>query len=232
MGKRISFCSNIRTKSYRSITLFEALNSIRTNIYGKQIEDIRRRLANGNIQSYCAKKKQLPAHIFTGIAYGNRYKFDISGYTSLMVVDIDRLEDIVATKEQLIYDKYVISVWESPSGKGLKALFYVEYTGAVNPNDIWIMHEYCAFPQIASYLSTEYGIKIDQTGADINRLCFVSSDPDIHLKKEFEPFPVRISINKTQIWNIRANYYYRNKQIRSCVTEMKRISRLLNADTN
>ena len=63
LNKRISFCPNIQTKSYRSITLFEALNSIRTNTYAKQINNIRRLLRNNDIQSYRAKKKQLPAYI-------------------------------------------------------------------------------------------------------------------------------------------------------------------------
>ena len=94
LNKRISFCPNVQAKSYKSITLFEALNSIRTNIYEKRISNIRRLLINNNIQSYKAKKKQLPAYIFSGIAFGNRYKFDISGYTSLIVVDIDKLENI------------------------------------------------------------------------------------------------------------------------------------------
>ena len=41
LNKRISFCPNIRTKSYQPITLFDALNSIRTNVYGEQIKNIR-----------------------------------------------------------------------------------------------------------------------------------------------------------------------------------------------
>lgn len=47
LNKRISFCPNIRTKSYQPITLFDALNSIRTNVYGEQIKNIRKLLHNG-----------------------------------------------------------------------------------------------------------------------------------------------------------------------------------------
>ena len=126
LNKRISFCPNIRTKSYQPITLFDALNSIRTNVYGEQIKNIRRLLHNGNFQSYKSKKKQLPSYIFSGIAYGARHKFDISGYTSLMVVDIDKLENLEFTKTQLKLDQHIICVWTSPSGNGLKALFYLD----------------------------------------------------------------------------------------------------------
>lgn len=224
LNKRISFCPNIQTKSYRSITLFEALNSIRTNTYAKQISNIRRLLRNNDIQSYRAKKKQLPAYIFTGIASGNRYKFDISGYTSLIVVDIDKLETIELIKSQLKSDRHVISVWTSPSGNGLKALFNVEYANPLNDEEIWVLHEYCAFPQIENYLSTNYGIQVDRTGADITRLCFVSSDSDIHLKREFEPFIIDITLTSKQIWNIKTKYYYGRKEVRNAVISIKRVS--------
>ena len=228
----ISLCPNIRTKSYQIITLFEALNNIRKATYEKQVANMRRLLSNGNICSYRAKKKQLPSYIFTGIAYGKRYKFDISGYTSLIVIDIDKLADINLVKSQLLLDGHVISMWESPSGKGLKALFYIDYMEPVNADNIWIAHEHCAFQQIAAYLYEKYSIPVDKTGADIARLCFVSSDPNIHLKKEFEPFKVHIDLTKKQIWKIRAKYYYGNKDRCKAIAEMKRISKLTNSNVD
>ncbi|WP_302612120.1 BT4734/BF3469 family protein [uncultured Muribaculum sp.] len=234
LNKLISFCPNVQAKSYKSISLFEALNSIRIGNYEKQIGNIRRLLTNNNIQSYRAKKKQLPAYIFSGIAFGNRYKFDISGYTSLIVVDIDKLENIELVKSQLKSDCHVISVWMSPSGNGLKALFYVEYASPIKEEDIWVLHEHCAFPQIENYLLTKYSIQVDQTGADITRLCFVSSDSDIHLKREFESFNIDITLTSKQIWNIKRKYYYGRKNVRNAVITMRELSnRSLNSfDTN
>ena len=231
LSKRISFCSNIRTKNYRSITLFEALNSIRTNVFYSRINKIQKYLSSENNKSYREKKKQLPAFIFAGIAYGERHKFDISGYTHLLIVDIDKLENSELAKSLLVSDEYVLAVWASPSGNGLKALFYVEFEEITKPEDFWILHEYCAFPQISKYLSEKYAIQIDQSGADITRLCFVSADSNIHLKKEFEPFRVQTTLNKKQIWKIRAQYYYGSKNIRKDVAEMKRLSKLLNSET-
>lgn len=234
LNKRISFCPNVQAKSYKSISLFEALNSIRTGNYEKQIGYIRRLLINNSIQSYKAKKKQLPAYIFSGIAFGNRYKFDISGYTSLIVVDIDKLENIELVKSQLKSDCHIISVWMSPSGNGLKALFYVEYASQIKEENIWVLHEHCAFPQIENYLLTKYSIQVDRTGADITRLCFVSSDSDIHLKREFEPFTVDITLTSKQIWNIKRKYYYGRKNVRNAVIAMTELSnrRLNSFDTN
>ena len=206
------------------MTLFDALNSIRIKIYEKQIGNIRRLLSKNNIQSYRAKKKQLPSYIFTGIVFGERYKFNISGYTSLIVVDIDKLENIELVKSQLKSDRHVICVWTSPSGNGLKALFYLEYATPAKEEDTWVLHEHCAFPQIANYLSTNYGIQVDKTGADITRLCFVSSDSEIHLKREFEPFTIDITLTSEQICNIKAKYYNGRKDVRNAVIAMKGFS--------
>lgn len=207
------------------MTLFEALNSIRTQVYEKQVTNIRELYSKGNIASYRAKKKQLPAFVFSGILFDTRYKFDISGYTSLLIIDIDKLDDIEATISVLKSDIHIISVWKSPSGNGLKALLYLEYSDAIENENIWIFHEHCAFPQISNYFAEKYDINIDKTGADIARMCFVSSDSQIHLKREFEPFTIAPNLNKKQIWKIRAKYYYGSKDVRKAISEMKRISR-------
>lgn len=225
LNKRISFCPNARAKSYRTITLFDALNSIRTQVYENQIAIIRELSATGSIISCHAKKKQLPSFVFSGQLFDTRYKFDISGYTSLLIIDIDQIDDIEATISILKSDIHIVSVWRSPSGKGLKALLHLEYTEPIDNENIWIVHEYCAFPQVANYLAEKYSIQVDKTGADITRLCFVSSDPEIHLKRKFEPFPVTPNLNKKQIWEIKRKYYYGKKDVRDAIIEMKQIAK-------
>lgn len=92
----------------------------------------------------------------------------------------------------------------------------------VDSENIWVMHEHCAFPQIATYLYENYGIQADKTGADIVRLCYVSSDSNIHLKKYFEPFKVHITLSNKQIHKIRGKYYYAKKERCKAFLEMKR----------
>ena len=69
LNKRISLCLDIHAKSYHSILLFDALNSIRTGKYKIQIENIRRLYSLGKsaIAGYKSKKKQLSSFIFSGI---------------------------------------------------------------------------------------------------------------------------------------------------------------------
>lgn len=224
LNRRVTFCPNIRTKSLRSITLFEALNTIRKEIYTEQISNIRKLALSNDTVKVKAKKKQLPAYIFSGLAYGGRYKFDISGYTSLLIVDIDNPKNPEHQKAKLQADPYVISIWESPSGNGLKALFYIQYEDVINAKDIWVVHEHCAFPQIEKYLLHKHDIQIDKSGGDITRLCFVSSDPNIHLKNQFEPFIVQKTLTSNQIHRIRAKYNYGTIGRCKAIKEMKRFT--------
>lgn len=233
LNKRVSLCLDIRAKSYRSISLFEALNSIRKGKYKTQIENIRRLYGLGEsaIAGYKSKKKRLPSFVFSGSLFDTRFKFDICSYTSLLVVDIDKLESVDVIKASLKSDPHIIATWLSPSGNGLKALFYLEYDKQYSQTDAWIYHEHCAFPQVDGYLRKTYGIDIDQTGKDITRLCFVSYDPEIHLKREFEPFVVNCNLNEKSVKRIRTQYYSR-KQIRHKINEMKHIAKLLRNQEN
>ncbi len=226
LNTRISLCLNIKAKSYHTITLFDALNSIRIGTYSNQIQNIRRLYLNGNAK-YNSKKKQLPAFIFTGCLYDTRFKFDIMGYTSLLIVDIDKLDNIDDTKALLLPDPYIVSLWVSPSGNGLKALLFLKYSQPYSASDAWILHEHCAFPQVEHYFAQKYSLSIDKTGCDITRMCFVSYDPAIHLKKEFEPFTVQNNLSNNQMHKIRYAYYYGRKNVRQKVKEMQKISKHL-----
>lgn len=230
LNKHIALCLDIRAKSYHTITLFDALNSIRTGKYRTQIENIRRlyRLGKSAIAGYKSKKKQLSSFIFSGILFDTRFKFDICGYTSLIIADIDKLESVDSIKDKLKYDPHIIAAWLSPSGNGLKALLYLEYDKEYPYATTWIYHEHCAFPQIEKYLRDTYAINIDPSGADITRLCFVSYDPDIHMKKEFTPFKVSCNLSNNQINKIRWRYNFSRKNIRNALKEQKRIAKLLN----
>lgn len=229
LKKKISYSSNVRSKAYQYITLFEALNSIRLGKYQTQVEDLRRvyKLGKNAIPGYRKRKKQLPVFLFSGIFSGRGFKFDLSIYTSLIVLDIDKVDEIEKTRELLKNDPHIIAVWLSPSGNGLKALSYIEYDRDINVTDAWIFHEYLAFPHISKYLSKKYELKIDKTGKDITRRCFVSHDPYIHLKSEFEPFRIDITISNTRIHKLRFRYNYSNRNVIEARKEQKEISRLI-----
>lgn len=231
LKKRISLCQNIRAKSFQTVTLFDALNAIRTNVYEKRIRNIRKLHAKGENKGLLAKKKQLPAYLFSGTLYDSRHKFDVSGYTSLLIIDIDHIDDIDALRNILTSDPHIVSIWKSPSGQGLKLLFYISYSPQYEKEDFWIVHEHCAFPQVSNYLSTRYRIKVDKTGTDITRLCFVSADPDIHLKREFLPFQASVSLTRDQIRKIRNKYLNGSMKVREYVRSIRSLTPIVESDS-
>ncbi|MCM1033995.1 MAG: hypothetical protein NC038_01735 [Paludibacter sp.] len=167
------------------------MNSIRIGTYQVPVDNIRRLYGLGisAVAGYKAEQKRLPSFLFSGVLFDTRFKFDVYGYTSLLIVDIDKLVSVHSIKELLKSDEHVVATWLSPSGDGLKVLFYLEYDKQFPIADAWIYHEHCAFPQVDNYLRQTYGIDIDPMGGDITRLCFVSDDPDVHLKKRISAIP-------------------------------------------
>lgn len=229
LSKRITLCNNLRERSYRYITLFEALNSIRVGVYQKEIDKVRDSYAveGPYSDSYRRKKKNLPAFLFSGSISGSGFKFDLYGYTSLVVADIDNIDDPESVREAFRNDPFVVACWLSPSGKGLKALFYVEYDHVLPPKDMWIYHEHCAFTKIAEYIRAVYKIDIDMTGSDITRFCFVSADAQIHLKSEFEPLRISEILSRKKVERIRHAYNHSRRNIIKARKEEKKIAKLI-----
>ena len=195
-------------KTCRRCTLFSALNDIRKGVYADAISKLRKKVDNK--RTYRNQKRRLPSVCFCGLFWGSHYKHDLNLYTNLLVVDIDHIKnDIPAIRQALIGDPKIVAVWTSVSGQGLKALLHVEYSCEVMPENLWVVHEKCAFPQVQRYLKESYGIEIDPSGEDITRHCFVSFDPDIFLRKEFEPFKVVVDLSETTIAKIRKQYVSR-----------------------
>ena len=64
-------------------------------------------------------KKKLPCILFGG-KFNRRSIDGLIEHSGLMVIDLDNIEDIVATKEYLTSIPYVLLSFVSPSGTGLK----------------------------------------------------------------------------------------------------------------
>ena len=72
-------------------------------------------------------KKNLPAICFSG-KFNKRSDDSIIEHSGLICLDFDGYatnEDMLSEKQRLIDDKYVMSVFVSPSGNGLKALIKI-----------------------------------------------------------------------------------------------------------
>jgi hypothetical protein len=143
------------------------------NTYENIIETCRNFYDENMIEAYSLSKKKLPAVTFSGTFSPSRKSQNIESYTGLIVLDIDNLkkEELPQIKTALSSDKYVIAVWTSPSGAGLKFLIHSSVGQEMHKN---------VFRTAAHYYQATYNIVVDVSGSDVSRLCFVSHDK--HMK--------------------------------------------------
>lgn len=121
-------------------------------------------------------KKNLPAICFSG-EFSKRSDDSIIQHSGLICLDFDGYpseEAMYSFKDKLTKDKYVLSVFVSPSGNGLKVLIKI-------PKDPDNHKRY--FDALSNYYDSEY---FDVTSKNISRVCYESYDPDIYINMDSE----------------------------------------------
>jgi hypothetical protein len=171
------------------MTLDDVLTSIKNENYKRIISELRIMLSLGEVDSYNNHKRKLPGVTFSGTFIKNRKGENLQQYNSVIVLDIDKLseDELLIFKNNLQEDEFVFAFWESPSQKGLKGLVFISFD--IEINDIFLFHK-IAFKKLVEYFFEKYSIKLDESGSDISRLCFLSSDPNILIKKQSSIFTI------------------------------------------
>jgi hypothetical protein len=111
------------------------------------------------------KKKTAPMVTVSG-SFAARKDDSIRKHSNLIAIDIDNLDDAVATKNRIGADPYILAAFVSISGKGLCLIIKIDGTRHLD-----------AFNAIAAYLYNEYQLIVDQSGKNVSRARFVSYDP-------------------------------------------------------
>lgn len=134
-------------------------------------------------------KKTLKCFTPCGTFSEKRAIDNINEYNSIVVLDIDGL-DVVQSKFLKIIlsrDKFVSAMFVSPS-YGLKIFVQVDLEDHKHHNQ--------AFEQVKDYIEGNYSnytkFKVDPSGKDITRLCFVSDDPEGYYNTEASVFEVQV----------------------------------------
>ena len=122
-------------------------------------------------------KKELPAMVYTG-KFKGRGNDNCTEYNGLIVLDFDHV-DVTYTKSELKQREYIMAVWTSPSGDGVKALAKIDS----DSKDDKIHKEF--YRQIR--LDLNY-LGLDTAGKDISRACFESYDPEIFVRDDVQNF--------------------------------------------
>ena len=116
-------------------------------------------------------KKALPAICFSG-TFNKRTDASLLEHSGLICLDFDgyaKQKELLQDKETLSKNKYVFSVFISPSGNGLKVLVKI-------PADVDNHTNY--FNSLEKYFNSEY---FDKTSKNISRVCYESYDPLIYV---------------------------------------------------
>ena len=178
----ISFFDSVSvTKPTRNLKISTFLDEIKSGEWKNPIE----RLRNLKSDDYSKAKKALPAVTITGI-FDKRNREGLRTPSGLGVIDLDGLKNVEAVRNQIAGDRYAAFVFLSPSGKGLKIGIAVEgddYTAAYNMS--------------ADYFERQYRVKVDRSGSDVSRLCFVSYDPHLWRNEAYSLYSSNSSISPT-----------------------------------
>lgn len=177
MTKNVTIFKNIKETStpfYRDV--MSILNRIKEGASKDLVKSIR---SEKNKSERNELKKKLPAICFSG-KFNKRADSSIIEHSGLICLDFDGYEkqkDLLQEKENLTKNKYVFSVFISPSGNGLKVLVKI-------PSDIDNHVNY--FNSLEKYFDSKY---FDTTSKNISRVCYESYDPLIFIN------------DKSSIWN-------------------------------
>jgi hypothetical protein len=116
-------------------------------------------------------KKALPAICFSG-TFNKRTDASLLEHSGLICLDFDgylKQKELLQDKETLSKNKYVFSVFISPSGNGLKVLVKIPADAENHTN---------YFNSLEKYFNSEY---FDKTSKNISRVCYESYDPLIYV---------------------------------------------------
>jgi hypothetical protein len=159
----------------KEVTLVDIYNLIK----GPALEEITlclRSIVNAK-QAKNYKARWFHYVTFSG-TFTKRSDSNLIKHSGLLTVDFDDLPDPFSLKQKLLEDEYFETelLFLSPSGKGLKWIIPIDLAKA--PHDQY-------FLAVSNYILVTYRLKIDPSGKDISRACFLCHDPNIYINPKY-----------------------------------------------
>ena len=202
----VSYYGSINGPKIKDAELKKVLDSIKTDHWKTPIEEIRNCLFNSENVKASKLKSKLPAFTVSATFNESRKLEHLDKYNSVLHLDYDKLDNISQVKDSLCKIKYTYCVFVSPSGKGLKVFVRVD-SKYENHKE--------AFNALRGYYDSIVGVDSDKSVKDVNRLCFLSYDPNLYLNSEAPIFnfynymEMQKSVSKTrdidELWEFTSN---------------------------
>lgn len=128
------------------------------------------------------KVKLLSVFCFSGV-FSERKDNGLINYSPIICLDLDDVKDLGTERERLKNNyPYVLSIFVSPTGTGLKVLVLHDLT---DPN-----HHKALYGELgnAMGLNGRADLKFDLSCSNVSRACFISADPKLWLNKNAIPY--------------------------------------------
>ena len=162
---------------YKNVTLTDVFELIKSPIhYGEQTLELRN--INNKAESSMFKCLNFDYVTFSGM-FSRRNENSLIKHSNLIVLDFDNVEKPAELKTELISDKSInpLLVFISPGGNGIKIITKI---------DIDKYSHLIYFNGLMSYFNKKYQLKIDPSGKDISRACFLCHDPEVYINPQIK----------------------------------------------
>ena len=179
MSEVSMYANNRDTKGFAPNSVADIYGFIGSGVWNKYAEPLRAEVYQSD--AYKQLKNKLPAFTLSGVfpEYQRDDKSMVS-HSGRLGIDVDGLGDsVLDTKDALMADDYVESVFLSVGGRGLVVVVKIDPKRHLD-----------SFLELEKYFKNEYGIEIDQSCKNVARLRYVTSDPDIYINWESRVFDI------------------------------------------
>lgn len=114
---------------------------------------------------------------FSG-TFTRRKKGCLVNHSGLLCIDFDHVDDPRGLKEALLEDEYFKTelAFVSPSGNGIKWVIAIDLNNVTH--EVW-------FNAIRNHLEQTYRVKVDSSGRDVSRACFLPYDPEVYINPKY-----------------------------------------------
>jgi hypothetical protein len=163
------------TVPFKEISLLDIYHLLRSTEFLKSTETLRSITEKHEARRF--KANSFDYVTFSG-TFSKRNDNSLLGHSGLITIDFDHVKDIKDLKIKLFNDEYFETelLFVSPSGDGLKWIVPIDLKKS-NHSDF--------FRAIANYIQHQYDIKVDPSGKDVSRACFLPHDTEVFINPKY-----------------------------------------------
>ncbi len=168
----ISFYRSMGQLKGVDIQMGEFLKQIKTSQDWKRQAEAVRAFEKGSPE-YDEKKKQANCATLSGTYSGNKQADSLRAYSGFIAIDLDQIPNIDAAFNRICAFPFVYACFRSIGGKGLCVLVKIEPTRFLD-----------AYYALEDFFLLELGLVVDASCKNVNRLRYVSYDPELFHNEE------------------------------------------------